>query len=95
MFRSTKQEEAAALSSNIRWANQKRYKQGKYQIASRKFMGYDFDKDKGLVINKEAEIVKRIFSEYLGGKGTNNMYGYATDMLKTVKFIAGVALWMN
>ena len=35
-------------------------------------MGYDFDKAKGLVINKaEAEIVKRIFSEYLGGKGTN------------------------
>lgn len=76
MFPYSYQEEASALSSNIRWANQKRYKQGKYQIASRKFMGYDFDKDKGLVINKaEAEIVKRIFSEYLGGKGINTIAG--------------------
>ena len=80
------QEEAAAMSSNIRWANQKRYKQGKYQIASRKFMGYDFDKDKGLVINTaEAEIVKRIFSEYLGGKGTNAIAkGLNKDKIPTV-----------
>jgi hypothetical protein len=59
------------MSANIRWANQKRYKQGKFQIASRKFLGYDFDRNQGLVINKgEAEIVKRIFREYLGGKGS-------------------------
>ncbi|QNU66525.1 recombinase family protein [Ruminiclostridium herbifermentans] len=80
------QSESSELSANIRWANQKRYKQGKYQISCRKFIGYDFDKDKGLVINKaEAEIVKRIFSEYLGGKGTNNIAkGLNKDNIKTV-----------
>ncbi len=65
------QEEAASMSSNIRWANQRRYKQGKFQLATQKFMGYDKDENDCLVINKaEAEIVKRIFGEYLGGKGT-------------------------
>ncbi|EPR07975.1 recombinase family protein [Ruminiclostridium papyrosolvens] len=65
------QEEAASMSSNIRWANQRRYKQGKFQIATAKFMGYDKDGNGDLVINQaEAEIVKRIFREYIGGKGS-------------------------
>ena len=66
------QEEMISLSKNIRWANQRRYSQGKFQIAPKKFMGYDVDPiTKKLVVNKkEAELVKRIFKEYIDGKGT-------------------------
>jgi len=80
------QEEAASMSANIRWANQKRYKQGKFQISSRKFLGYDFDKNQGLVINKaEAEIVRRIFAEYLGGKGSTVIAkGLNNDNIPTI-----------
>ncbi len=68
------QEEAASISSNIRWSNQKRYKQGKFQISPIKIMGYDKDENGDLVINQaEAEIVKRVFREYLGGKGTGSI----------------------
>lgn len=80
------QEESSSMSANIRWANQKRYKQGKFQIASRKFLGYDFDKNQGLVINKgEAELVKRIFSEYIGGKGSTVIAkGLNNDNIPTI-----------
>lgn len=67
------QEEMISLSKNIRWANQRRYSQGKFQVAPKKFLGYDVDPiSKKLVINeKEAQIVRRIFKEYIEGKGTS------------------------
>lgn len=66
------QEEMISLSKNIRWANQRRYSQGKFQIAPKKFLGYDVDPVKQtLVINpEEAKLVKYIFEQYLSGKGT-------------------------
>lgn len=62
------QQESESLSQNVKIGVQYRFQQGKVMVNARRFLGYDKD-DKGhLIINPEqAEIVKRIFREYLEG----------------------------
>ena len=61
----------SALSDRVRVGLQYRYQQGKVQVCTNRFLGYDKDEDGNLVINpKEAEVVKRIYREYLGTKAT-------------------------
>lgn len=63
------QQESESLSKNVKIGIQYRFQQGKVMINTRCFLGYDKDENGRLVINpKEAEIVKRIFREYLEGK---------------------------
>ena len=63
------QQESQSLSQNVRLGLQYRYQQGKVQVCANRFLGYDKDEDGNLVINpEEAEVVKRIYREYLGGK---------------------------
>ena len=38
----------------------RRFQQGKVRVNHKKFMGYDKDENGELVINKEAEIVRRV-----------------------------------
>ena len=58
------EEELISTSQNIRWSNQKRFKQGKMHLVTERFMGYYRDGKGGLVINEEqAAIVRRIFNE--------------------------------
>jgi DNA invertase Pin-like site-specific DNA recombinase len=62
------QQESESLSQNVKIGVQYRFQQGKVMINTRCFLGYDKDEDGHLVINPEqAEIVKRIFREYLEG----------------------------
>ncbi len=64
------EEELISTSQNIRWSNQKRFKQGKMHLVTERFMGYDRDGKGGLVINEEqAVIVRRVFNESISGKG--------------------------
>ena len=64
------EEELMSMSQNIRWANQKRFKQGKMHLVTERFMGYERDGKGGLVINEEqAAVVRRIFDESVSGKG--------------------------
>ena len=63
------QQESQSISQNVRLGLQYRYQQGKVQVCTNRFLGYDKDEEGNLVINlKEAEIVKRIFREYLDGR---------------------------
>ena len=63
------QQESQSLSQNVRLGLQYRYQQGKVQVCANRFLGYDKDEDGNLVINPvEAEVVKRIYREYLSGK---------------------------
>ena len=63
------QQESQSLSQNVRLGLQYRYQQGKVQVCTNRFLGYDKDDDGNLVINPtEAEVVKRIYREYLSGK---------------------------
>lgn len=62
------QQESESLSKNVKIGIQYRFQQGKVMVNARCFLGYDKDEYGHLVINpKEAEIVKRIFREYLEG----------------------------
>jgi len=64
------QEESKNVSDNLKWRVKKKFEQGELIINTTRFLGYDKDKYGDLVINREeAEVVKRIFNEYLSGKG--------------------------
>lgn len=66
------QEESVSISQNMQWSIRKRMQNGTY-IASNQPYGYD-KIDGRLVINEaEAEIVRRIFNEYLNGFGLNSI----------------------
>ena len=65
------QEESKNVSYNLKWRVKKKFERGELIINTTRFLGYDKDEYGDLVINpKEAEIVKRIFEDYLKGKGT-------------------------
>jgi len=63
------QQESQSLSQNVKLGLQYRYQQGKVQVNHKRFMGYTKDEDGNLIIvPEEAEIIKRIYREYLEGK---------------------------
>lgn len=61
------QEESRSISENIRWATKNRFEQG---IPNGKFriFGYRWEEDQLVIEPEEAEIVKRIFQNFLDGK---------------------------
>lgn len=62
------QQKSESLSQNVKLGMQYRFQQGKVMVNARCFLGYDKDENGHLVINPaEAEVVKRIFREYLEG----------------------------
>ena len=62
------QQESQSLSQNVKMGLQYRYQQGEIQVNCKWFLGYTKDENKRLVIApEEAEIVKRIYREYLDG----------------------------
>ena len=68
------QDESRSISENSTWGIRRRFEQGKLQINHVKFLGYDKDKDGNLIINpKQAKVVRRIFTEFLNGKGANRI----------------------
>jgi len=68
---SVAEEELVSISQNMRWAYQRRFKNGQSKINTTRFLGYDKDKSGNLIINEEqATIVRRIFRDYLSGLGT-------------------------
>lgn len=62
------QQESQSLSQNVKLGLQYRYQQGEIQVNCKWFLGYTKDENKKLVIvPEEAEIVKRIYRDYLEG----------------------------
>lgn len=63
------QQESESLSANVRLGISFRNQQGKVRINHNRFLGYTKGEDGKLVIvPEEAEIVRRIYAEYLDGK---------------------------
>lgn len=68
------QQESQSLSQNIKMGLQYRYQQGKVPINHKRFLGYTKDTDGNLIIDTEqAEIVKRIYREYLDGSSMDKI----------------------
>ena len=67
------EQESRNMSTNIKWAFQKRFKEGEVIISFKNSLGYTRDKINGKyvgdykIIEAEAEIVRRIFREFIGG----------------------------
>jgi site-specific DNA recombinase len=65
------QEESKNVSENLKWRYRRKFEKGELAINATRFLGYDKDEYGNLVINQsQAEIVERIFNDYVGGKGT-------------------------
>lgn len=80
------QDESRSISENSTWGIRRRFEQGKLHVNHTKFLGYDKDKNGNLVVNeKQAKIVRRIYTEFLDGKGANRI---ARDLE-----FGGVANW--
>ena len=68
------QQESQSMSENIKLGLQYRFQQGKVHINHNRFLGYTKDEDGHLIIDSEqAEIVKRIYREYLEGSSMDKI----------------------
>lgn len=63
------QQESESISANVRLGIQFRNQQGKVRVNHNRFLGYTKDEDgKLIIVLEEAEIVRRIYAEYMDGK---------------------------
>ncbi len=68
------QEESRSISENSTWGIRRRFEEGKVALNHNRFLGYDKDEQGNLIINeKQAKIVRRIYTEFLNGKGTTHI----------------------
>ncbi len=78
------EQESRTMSTNIKWAFQKRFKEGAVLINFRNTLGYTKVKDEYVIVEEEAEIVRRIFREYIGGATYKQIAeGLMADGIKT------------
>lgn len=61
------EQESRTMSTNIKWAYEKRFKEGKVLINYTGSLGYTKVGNEYAIVESEAEIVRRIFREYLAG----------------------------
>jgi DNA invertase Pin-like site-specific DNA recombinase len=65
------QDESRSISENCTWGIRRKFEQGKIRVNYRKFVGYGQDAKGNLIIDEnQAKIIKRIYHEFLNGKGS-------------------------
>jgi site-specific DNA recombinase len=86
IFSSVAQDESRNISENSKWGIKKGFRDGKVHCNTTRFLGYNKDEEGELIINdKEAEIVRRIYTEYLDGKSYQAIAkGLMNDKINTV-----------
>lgn len=68
IYSSLAEEESRSISTNIRWAHQKKVERGEVVLNFNNIYGYQQDEDKNVTIKiQEAEIVREIYHKYLIG----------------------------
>ena len=80
------QDSSRNQSDVTKWGILRQFESGRVLVNTKRFLGYDKNKDKELIINEqEAELVRRVFREYLEGKSYNAIAkGLMKDEIKTV-----------
>ena len=80
------QDDSRKLSENTKWGIARQFESGRVIVNTTRFLGYDKNDDGELVINEEqAELVRRVFTEYLDGKSYDAIAkGLMKDEIKTV-----------
>lgn len=62
------EEESRTISKNVKWAFQKKFEKGDFCLNYNRFLGYTRDEEHNLVVvEEEARIIRRIYSEFLTG----------------------------
>ncbi|MGS0973466.1 MAG: recombinase family protein [Candidatus Izemoplasmataceae bacterium] len=80
IFSSIAQEESRNISENIKWGFRKRFKEGKVHINTKRFLGYDKDKDGNIVINEDqAKTIRMIFDMYISGTSQKEIADFLTE----------------
>ena len=79
------EQESRTMSTNIKWTYQKKFQNGEVILSTGTMLGYMKDGDGNYVINEpEAEIVRRVFREYIAGASlTQIRHGLEADGIKT------------
>ena len=68
------QQESQSISQNVKMGIQYQFQQGKVRLNHSSFLGYTKDSSGNLiVVQEEAEIVRRIFQDFLAGKSTRKI----------------------
>lgn len=81
------EQESRTISSNIKWAYQKKFEGGGFILRTDVTLGYTRDKDKNIIIEpNEALVVQRVFKEFLSGSSTGLIAeGLEADAIPTPK----------
>lgn len=80
------QDESRSISENSTWGIRRRFEKGQHKMSTKRFLGYDMDEEGKLIINrKQAQIVTRLYSEFLNGK--------TVDYIKRIFEREGVKNW--
>lgn len=86
------QEESASKSENIKFGIHQRMRSGKAVLNHTRFLGYTKDETgKLVVVPKEVEIVRKIFSLYLDGNGVRKIKRYLEE--NGIKTVTGKTEW--
>ena len=74
------QEESRSISENVRWGKRKSMADGKFSLAYSHFLGYEKGEDGThlRIVEEEAEIIRKIYSLYLGGQTVRTIADYLT-----------------
>ncbi len=68
------EQESRDISTNLKWTWKKKFAKGEVMLNTTRFLGYTKDEDKKIVIvPEEAEIVRRIYREFISGKTYNEI----------------------
>lgn len=63
------QDESRSISENCTWGIRRRFEQGEHKMSTKRFLGYDYDEDGKLIVNRaQAKVVVRLYEEFLSGK---------------------------
>lgn len=75
------QEESRSISQNTTWGQRKRFADGKMSLAYSNFLGYRRGAELGdmEIVEEEAIIVRRIYSEFLAGKTPYDIAKHLTE----------------
>ncbi len=80
MFAEFAQEEALSVSQNVKWRVEKNIRDGKYRLPVKQMLGYRYDeKDRVVIYEPEAEIVRKMYSLYLKGMGCIELVKYLKE----------------
>ena len=88
-FKKVSEQESRTISNNVKFGFREKFRQGGVQVNWARWIGYrrnDVTKELE-IIPEEAEIVRRIYREFLAGYSTHNIAkGLARDEIKTAEW---------